>query len=106
MTLGGLLDGNWYLERLSHDEKLGIFSPNPLFFRVNDRSGLSNEAFTGTSLAVQWLRFHTSAAGGMSSIPGQGTKIPQAMQYGQKTGGKKSLHRNPRSLGFRELLGR
>ena len=59
MTLDGLLDGNWYLERLSHDEKLGIFSPNPLSFRVNDRSGLSNEAFTGTSLTVQWLRFHT-----------------------------------------------
>ena len=99
MTLGGLLDGNWYLERLSHDEKLGIFSPNPLFFRVNDRSGLSNEAFTGTSLAVQWLRFHTSAAGGMSSIPGQGTKILQAMQYGQKTGGKKASTEIPEVWG-------
>ena len=105
MTLGGLLDGNWYLERLSHGKKLGIFSPNPLSFRVNDHSGLSDGAFTGTSLAVQWLRFHTSAAGGMSLIPGQGTKIPQAMQYGQKIGGKKSLHRNPKSVGFRELLG-
>ena len=31
-----------------------------------------------TSLAVQWLRLHASTAGGMGSIPGQGTKIPQA----------------------------
>ena len=28
----------------------------------------------GTSLAVQWLILHTSNAGGMSSIPDQGTK--------------------------------
>ena len=26
----------------------------------------------------QWLRFHDSTAGGMSSIPPQGTKIPHA----------------------------
>ena len=31
---------------------------------------------TGTSLPVQWLRLHASNAWGMSSIPGQGTKIP------------------------------
>ena len=30
----------------------------------------------GTSLAVQWLGLHASTAGGMGSIPGQGTKIP------------------------------
>ena len=30
----------------------------------------------GTSLAVQWLRLHTSAAVGTGSIPGRGTKIP------------------------------
>ena len=28
-----------------------------------------------TSLAVQWLRLHTSTAGGIDSIPGKGTKI-------------------------------
>ena len=27
----------------------------------------------GTSLTAQWLRLHTSIAGGMGSIPGQGT---------------------------------
>ena len=30
----------------------------------------------GTSLEVQWLGLHASTAGGMGSIPGQGTKIP------------------------------
>ena len=34
--------------------------------------------FTGTSLAVQWLRLHAPNAVGMGSIPGQGTKIVQA----------------------------
>ena len=32
----------------------------------------------GTPLAVQWLRLHTSNAGGAGSIPGQGAKIPHA----------------------------
>ena len=36
-----------------------------------------------TSLAVQWLRFHASNAGGPGSIPGRGTKIPQATQQDQ-----------------------
>ena len=29
-------------------------------------------------MAVQWLRFHASTAGGVGSIPGLGTKIPYA----------------------------
>ena len=33
----------------------------------------------GTSLAVQWLRFHASTAGGMGLIPGQGTNILHAL---------------------------
>ena len=36
------------------------------------------------SLAIQWLRLCPSNAGGMGSIPDQGTKIPHAMQHGQK----------------------
>ena len=35
---------------------------------------------TGTSPVVQWLRLCTSNAGGVGSIPGQGTKIPHAVQ--------------------------
>ena len=40
----------------------------------------------GTSLAVQWLRFHTASAWGVGLIPGQGTrtKISHATQFGQK----------------------
>ena len=29
-------------------------------------------------MVVQWLRLRASNAGGMGSIPGQGTKIPHA----------------------------
>ena len=38
----------------------------------------------GTNLVVQWLRLHTSAAGGMDSIPDLETKIPHAMLHSQK----------------------
>ena len=38
----------------------------------------------GTSQVVQWLRLHASTAEGLGSIPGQGTKIPHAVWYGQK----------------------
>ena len=32
----------------------------------------------GTSLVVKWLRLYAPNAGGQGSIPGQGTKIPEA----------------------------
>ena len=32
----------------------------------------------------QWLELHTLTAEGLGSIPGWGTKIPQAMWYSQK----------------------
>ena len=38
----------------------------------------------GNSMAVQWLGLHASTAVGWGSILGQGTKIPQAKQRGQK----------------------
>ena len=38
----------------------------------------------GTSLAVQWLRLHASNAGGVGSIPVQGSKIPYAAWRSQK----------------------
>ena len=38
-----------------------------------------------TSLVVQGLRLRAPTAGGTSSIPGQGTKIPSAMRHGQKS---------------------
>ena len=42
------------------------------------------KSYWGTSLAVQWLRLCASNAGGIDSIPGQGTKIPHALRCGQK----------------------
>ena len=39
---------------------------------------------SGTSLEVQWLRLRASNAGGVGSIPGQGTKIPCAVWHDQK----------------------
>ena len=39
---------------------------------------------SGTSLAVQWLRCHTSNAGSLGSNPSQRTKIPYAMQKRKK----------------------
>ena len=39
---------------------------------------------SGSSLAVQWLGLCAFTAMGLSSIPGQGTKIPQAEWYSPK----------------------
>ena len=44
---------------------------------------------SGNSLAVQWSCLCTLIDKGLSSIPGQGTKISQAMQHGQKEKKKK-----------------
>ena len=33
----------------------------------------------GTALVVQWLRLHALNAGDSGSIPGRGTKVPQAI---------------------------
>ena len=38
----------------------------------------------GNSLAVQWLGFHAFTAENMGSIPGRGTKIPQAAWHSQE----------------------
>ena len=38
----------------------------------------------GAFLAVQWLGLQALTDMGLSLIPGQGTKIPQAIWYGQK----------------------
>ena len=39
---------------------------------------------SGTSVLFQWLRLRAPTAGGLGSIPGQGTKIPHAVWFGQK----------------------
>ena len=51
------------------------------------RSG-NKKVYCRNSLAVQWLGLGTFTAGGLSSIPGLGAKIPQSTWCSQK---KKSL---------------
>ena len=51
-----------------------------------------NKQQTGTSLVVQGLGLCNSNAGGTGSIPGQGTKIPQAT-YSQKKKKKRKRKR-------------
>ena len=49
----------------------------------------------GNSLVVQWLGLHAFpafTAEGVGSIPGLGTKNPQATQHSQKQKNKKSVH--------------
>ena len=45
----------------------------------------------GNSLAVQWLGLSTFTAKGTGSIPGRGTKIPQAAWCGHKKKKKKRV---------------
>ena len=58
---------------------------------MTTRGGIKTE-HVGTSLAVPWLTLRAPTAGGVGSIPGQGTKIPHATQCGQKT---KQSKKNP-----------
>ena len=51
---------------------------------------------SGTFLAVQWLRLHASTEGVTGSIPGWGSKIPQAEQCGQKKKERKYVKREVR----------
>ena len=44
---------------------------------------IKKQTTLGASLVVQQLRLHASTAGGMGSIPGQGTEIPHTMGCGQ-----------------------
>ena len=53
-------------------------------YEVDNFCGYVRISLLGTSLAVQWLRFCASNAGGMGSIPGGGTKIPHAACHSQK----------------------
>ena len=41
-----------------------------------------NKMWSGNSLAVQWLGLRTLTTEGLRSIPGRGTKIPQAARCG------------------------
>ena len=45
---------------------------------------MKTKRYLGNSLVIQWLGLHASIAEGTGSIPGQGTKSPQATWHGQK----------------------
>ena len=49
-----------------------------------------NSVTWGNSLAVQWLGLGALTPGAPGSIPGQGSKVPQDMQQGQKKNKKKT----------------
>ena len=55
-------------------------------FKISKRSiyYLYSKSYSGTSLAVQWLRLCAPNAGNMALIPNRGTKISPDAQHGQK----------------------
>ena len=61
-----------------------VFTYNEAHSWEEDFHSKKKKIASGTSLAVQWLRLQASTEGGVGPIPGWGTKIPHAMQRGQK----------------------
>ena len=81
--------------------------PEPLMGVLGEGEGpQSKNTGLGTSLAVQWLRLHASTAGGTSSIPGRGTKIPHAASHGQKNNKNKVpiVHIRPQIISYKLIL--
>ena len=52
--------------------------------KISHANGIGKKAGVGNSVVVQRLGLCAFTAKGLGSIPGQGTKIPQTMQGGQK----------------------
>ena len=71
-----------------------------LFTYLESLAFLLNNSASGTSLVVQWLRLCTLTAGDMSSIPGQGTKIPHAAWWPKQTNKKMLIHTNKSVYGI------
>ena len=82
--------GKWNLHsavpaRLGHSHlKLGRVVYTSFF--EPDQTLCSKGTLPETSLTAGWLRLHSPNAGGTGSIPGQGTKIPQAARCGPQKG--------------------
>ena len=51
-------------------------------------------------MAICWLRLHISNAGDAGSVPGQGTKIPHAVQCSHKIKNILNLNKKNRSKLF------
>lgn len=58
----------------------------------------------GTSLVIQWFRFHISNTEGMGSIPCQENKIPHATCYGQNIRLKKYKKKQAGTFGMSLIL--
>ena len=71
------------LGNLNSLEEFPRTSPRGMFFT---RITLKHFFFflKGNSLVVQWLGLCAFTAKGLGSIPGQGTKMPEAAWHGQK----------------------
>lgn len=79
----------WYLIQTWKDEQnfsesmyKGTLMTRGLFRETGPRAQKYDGG--GTSLAVRWLRLHTSNAGEVGLIPGEGIKIPRALWRDQK----------------------
>ena len=57
----------------------------------------------GNSLAVQWLGLRNFTAEGLSSIPGQGTKIPQAKRCSKTKQNKTPQNKQNKKPGWERL---
>ena len=58
------------------ESSLGSLLSNKIWW--NQRKQINSRGRIGNSLAVQWLGLHVLTAKGLGSVPGQGTRIPQA----------------------------
>jgi len=57
---------------------------NQLWEMKKKKTKLCKNCRIGSSLVFHWLEIFAFPAVGLGSIPGQGTKILQALQHGQK----------------------
>ena len=76
-------------------QRLRTYSEDPNVKVRSIRCCIKIEKFFENSLAVQCFGFHTSIVGGTGQIPGQGTKISQATQCGQKQTNKQTKPKKP-----------
>ena len=84
---------SWWADKLlSEMEKQGT-DETPATQRNLGDTALGERSRLRKTPCLQWLRLHAPSAGGTGLIPGQGTKIPRATQWGQKK--KKTKKEDP-----------
>ena len=72
------------ISSLNSGSELSTRSFSPLLCPMDTSKSASQERIKGNSLVVQWLALCAFTAEGPGSIPGQGTKILQAMMTPRK----------------------